>query len=202
LQKPCEFPAAATNAAFYGTFGDSENLGYLFVIHILEIAKYNCFAKLWGELFQGGLDADFEFEAGYVLLLGGPGVGEAVAHGGAVFFAVVGGVEGLGCALEAGAAKVVYQEVAGEGGDPGLEAALLGVETGEILVELEEDFLSEVFGVVTGSGEAVADGVDAAVLGDDELLPGLRIARHALANQLGKRFVCSILFWGSIQLRL
>ena len=76
------------------------------------------------------------------------------------------------------------------------------VEAGEILVELEEDFLSEVFGVGAGAGEAVADGVDAAVLGDDELLPGLGVTGHALANQLGECFVCSFLFWGSLQLRL
>jgi hypothetical protein len=40
------------------------------------------------------------------------------------------------------------------------------------------------------------------MLGDDQLLPGLRIARHALANQLGECFVCSFLFWGALQLRL
>ncbi len=147
LQKPCKFPAAATDAAFYGSFGNPENLGYLFVIHILEIAKYNRFAELGGELFEGVLDADLELEAGDVVLLRGPGVGQAVGHGGAVFFAVEGGVEGVGGAVEPGAAEVVDEEVAGESGDPGLEAALLGVEAGEVLVELEEDVLSEVFGV-------------------------------------------------------
>ena len=80
-------------------------------------------------------------------LLGGSGVGEAVGHGGAVLFAVVGGVEGVGGAVEAGAAEVIDEKVASEGGDPGLEAALLEVEAGEILVELEEDVLREVFGV-------------------------------------------------------
>ena len=135
-------------------------------------------------------------------LLGGPGVGEAVGHGGAVLFAVEGGVEGVTCSVEAGAAEVIDEEVAGQGGDPGLEAALLGVEAGEILVELEEDVLGEVFGVGAGAGEAVADGVDAPVLGDDELLPGLRVAGHALANQLGECFICGFLFWGALQLCL
>jgi hypothetical protein len=65
-----------------------------------------------------------------------------------------------------------------------------------------EDFLSEVLGVVAGAGEAVADGVDAPVLGDDKLLPRLRVTCHALANQLDKCFVCSFLIWGTLQLRL
>ena len=69
------------------------------------------------------LDADFEFEAGDVLFLGLTRVGEAVTHGGAVVLAVEGGVEGLAGAVETGAAKVVHQEVAGQRGDPGLEAA-------------------------------------------------------------------------------
>jgi hypothetical protein len=97
---------------------------------------------------------------------------------------------------------VVHQEVTGEGGDPGLEAALLGVEAAEVLIELEEDFLSEVLGIVAGTGEPVADGVDAAVLRDNELLPGLRIPRHTLANQLDECFVCSFLFWSALQLCL
>jgi hypothetical protein len=202
LQKPCKFPAAAADAAFDGSLGDAENLGYLFVIHIFEIAKYNCFAKFWGELFERVLDADLEFEAGDVLFLGLAGVGETVGHGGAVVLAVEGSVEGLAGAVEAGAAKVVDQEVAGECGDPGLEAALLGVEAAEVLVELEEDFLGEVFGVVAGAGETIADGVDAAMLRDDQLLPGLRIPRHALADQLDECFVRSFLIWGALQLCL
>ena len=137
-----------------------------------------------------------------MLFLGGPGIGEAVGHGRAVFFAVEAGVEGVAGAVQAGTTKVVHQEVAGEGGDPGLEAALLGVEAAEVLIELEEDFLSEVFGIVAGAGEAIADGVDAAVLRDNELLPGLRIARHTLANQLDECFVCSFLIWGALQLCL
>ena len=95
----------------------------------------------------------------------GPGVGEGGRPWWGRLFAVEGGVEGVGGAVEPGAAEVVYEEVAGEGGDPGLEAAFLGVEAGEVLVELEEDVLGEVFGVGAGAGEAVADGVDAAVLG-------------------------------------
>ena len=97
---------------------------------------------------------------------------------------------------------MVDEEVAGEGGDPGLEAALEGVEAGEVLVELEEDVLGEIFGVGGRSGETVADGVDAAMLGDDELLPGLRVAGDALANQLADGFLLGFLFRRSLQLSL
>jgi hypothetical protein len=171
LQKPCKFPPAAADAAFYCSFRYPEDLRYLFVIHIFQIAKYNRFAELRRKLFEGVLDPDFELEAGDVLLLGGAGVGEPIAHGGTVFFAVEGSVEGVGGTVEPGSAEVVYQEVAGERCDPCLEAALLHVEAGKVLIELEEDFLSEVLGVGAGAGEAVADGVDAAVLGDHKLLP-------------------------------
>jgi hypothetical protein len=37
------------------------------------------------------------------------------------------------------------------------------------------------------------------VLGDDELLPGLRITGHALANQLGYGFLRGFLFWRALQ---
>ncbi len=97
---------------------------------------------------------------------------------------------------------MIDEQVAGEGRDPGLEAAFLEVEAGKVLVELEEDVLGEVFGVAAGAGEAVADGVDAAVLGDDQLLPGLGVTGDALANQLGECFVCGFLFWGALQLGL
>ena len=78
-----------------------------------------------------------------MVLLGGPGIGEAVGHGVTILFAVKGGVEGVGGAVETGAAEVVDEEVAGQGSDPGLEAALLGVKAGEVFVELEEDLLGE-----------------------------------------------------------
>ena len=97
---------------------------------------------------------------------------------------------------------MVDEEVARQGGDPGLEAALLGVEAGQIAVELEEDVLGQVLGVGGGAGEAVADGVDAAVLRDDELLPGLLIARHALADQLAESLLRGFLFWRPLQIRL
>jgi hypothetical protein len=40
------------------------------------------------------------------------------------------------------------------------------------------------------------------VLRQDELLPCLRVAGHALAHQFGKGFIRSILFGGTLQLCL
>ena len=100
LQKSCKFPPAAADAAFHRSFGDPENLRYFFVIHIFQIAKYNCFAEFGGELFKRVLDADFELEAGDVLFLGLAGVGEPVGHRGAVVLAVEGGIEGFAGAIE------------------------------------------------------------------------------------------------------
>ena len=143
-----------------------------------------------------------QFETGDVMLLRWPVVGQPVSHGRTILFSGKTRVEGVAGAVEAGAAEVVHEEVAGEGCDPGLEAALLGIEAGEILVELEEDLLGEVLGIRAGAGEAVADGVDPPVLGDDELLPGLRVAGHALANQFGEGFLRGFLFWRTLQLCL
>ena len=108
----------------------------------------------------------------------------------------------LGGSIEPGASEVVDEEVAGQGGDPGLEAALKGVEAGEVLVELEEDVLGEVLGVGGGAGETVADGVDTTMLGDDELLPGLWITGDALANQPADCFLFGFLFRRPLQLCL
>ncbi len=112
------------------------------------------------------------------------------------------GVERVAGAVEPGAAEVIDQEIAGQRGDPGLEAALLGVEGGEVAVDLEEDVLGEVLGVGGGVGEAVADGVDAAVLTGDELAPGLRVARDALVDEAkGGLLLCDLL-WTALQRRL
>ena len=94
---------------------------------------------------------------------------------------------------------MVDQKIAGQGGHPGLEAPLLGVEGGEIAVDLDEDLLGEIFGVAGGVGEAVADGVDAAVLPGNELLPSLRLARHALADQFQGGFLLCYLLWTALQ---
>jgi len=94
-------------------------------------------------------------------------------------------VDGVGYPLVPRAAEVVYEQIARERGDPGLEAAPPQVEAGEIVVELEEDLLREVFGVGSRAGEAVADGVDAPVLGADKLTSGRGVSGEALANQSG-----------------
>src|ERR1700730_2264994 len=130
------------------------------------------------------------------------GVGETLGHGGAVLLAVEGGVHGVGGAFEAGTAEVVDEQVAGQRRNPGLEAAFEGVEAGEVLVELEEDVLGQVLGVTGRAGEAVADGIDAAMLRDDKLLPGLRVAGDALGKQLADGLLLGLLFRRALQLDL
>src|SRR5580704_8718072 len=88
LQKPCKFPAAATDAAFDGALRNAEHLGDLFVIHVFEVPKNNSFAELRRELFECRLDARLEFETGDVMFLRRPWVGQPVGHGGAVLVAV------------------------------------------------------------------------------------------------------------------
>ena len=202
LQKPCKFPTTATDAAFYSSFRNAEHLGDLFIIHVFEVTQNNSFAQLRRELFESALDPGLEFETGYVMFLGWPRIGQPLGHGGTVFFAVEGGVEGVAGAVEAGAAEVVDEEVPGQRSDPGLEAALLGIKAGKVLVELQEDVLRKVFRIGGGSREAVADSVNTPMLGNNQLLPGLRVASHALAHQFGDGFLCCFLFWGALQLCL
>ena len=51
------------------------------------------------------------------------------------------GVDRVRYPLLAGAAEVIDQQVAGQGGDPGGEAALGGVEAAQVSIELDEDIL-------------------------------------------------------------
>src|ERR1700722_15593268 len=88
LQKPCKFPTTATDAAFYSSFRNAEHLGDLFIIHVFEVTQNNSFAQLRRELFESALDPGLEFETGYVMFLGWPGIGQPLGHGGTVFFAV------------------------------------------------------------------------------------------------------------------
>src|ERR1019366_10068233 len=74
-----------------------------------------------------------------------------------------------------------------------------GVEAGQIAVELEEDVLGQVLGVRGRSREPVADGINAPVLRDDQLLPGLLIARHALADQPAECLLRGFLFGRALQ---
>jgi hypothetical protein len=78
---------------------------------------------------------------------------------------------------------MIDQQVAGQGSDPGLEAALGGVERGQVAVQLDKDILGQIFRVVGRGGEAVTERVDAALLGRHQLRPGGRIAVQAAPDQ-------------------
>ena len=80
---------------------------------------------------------------------------------------------------------MIDQQVAGQGGDPGVEAALGRVEAAQVGVELDEDVLGQVFGVMGGGGETVAEAVYPALLGHHQLRPGPGIPIEAAPHQSG-----------------
>src|SRR6185437_1870269 len=101
-----------------------------------------------------------QFQAGGMCLLRGAGVSETVGQRWAGCVAVKGHIQRIGDAVLARAAEVIDQQVARQGGNPGLEAALVRVEAGKVAVELEEDLLRQVLGVCRRSRKPVADGID------------------------------------------
>ena len=70
------------------------------------------------------------------------------------------------------AAEVIDQQITGEGCQPGRETSPRKVETCQISVDLEKDFLGEVFGIMGRTSKAVAEAVDAPVLRPDQFRPG------------------------------
>ena len=199
LQKPCKFPAAAADAAFDGALRDAENLRNIFVVHIFKVAEDDCLAQFGESWASACWMRTFSSRPAACDSCEGRGSARRSAMVGPSSVVGQAGVERVGGAVQPRAAEVVDQQVAGQGRDPGLEAALLGVEAGQVAVELEEDVLGQVFGVGGRAGEAVADGVDAAVLRDDELLPRLLVAGHALADEPRESFLLGLLFGGALQ---
>ena len=84
---------------------------------------------------------------------------------------------------------MIHQQIAGKRRDPGLEGTLGRVKTAQGAIELQKDLLGQVLGVRRGAGKAVADAVNAAVLGADKLLPGGRIAEKAMHDQMTQPFL-------------
>ena len=70
-----------------------------------------------------------------------------LAQGLGIFMGRGRSVERIGDAVLLGFAEMVDQQVAGDGGDPGDERSLGAVVGWERAVNLDEDFLGEVFGV-------------------------------------------------------
>ncbi len=67
------------------------------------------------------------------------------------------GVDRVRHPLLPAAPEVIHQQVAGQGRDPCLEAAARQVEAGQISVNLQEDFLGEILGIVRRAGKAIAE---------------------------------------------
>ncbi len=79
-----------------------------------------------------------------------------------------------------------------------MEGAAVRVERCEVAEDLEEDVLGDVFGVGAVVGEAVADAVDAFVLGGDELMPGASVAGEAEGDELGEGVLLGLLLGGPL----
>src|ERR1700728_218191 len=121
------------------------------------------------------------------------GVDEGVWPG-RVCALVPAGIERIGDPLLARAAKVINQQIARQGRDPGGEAALGRIESAQVGVDLDEDVLGQIFGIVRGSRESVAERVYPALLGGHQLRPRSGIAVEAALDQAGKinfRRLCS-----------
>ncbi len=65
---------------FTVSFGDFQDHGNLFIIHVLQVAQNDCLAEFGGDLAEGVLNASLKLQAGDVVLLGRAGVGEAVGR--------------------------------------------------------------------------------------------------------------------------
>ena len=71
---------------------------------------------------------------------------------------------------------MIHQHVAGQGGEPSTERALLRLIAAHGAVKPYEDFLGQVFRIALRSSKPVANVVDTPILLPDEVLPRRRIA--------------------------
>src|SRR5438477_8209337 len=89
----------------------------------------------------------------------------------------------LGRELDALAA-VVDGRVGGEFLEPGVEGAF-GIVSAQVAIELDEDLLGQVMGLVGVSQMLVGETVNAALQAANQLLEGLAVASRRLADELG-----------------
>ena len=84
---------------------------------------------------------------------------------------------------------MIHEQITGDRGYPSREGAPFQVVGVERFIHLYEDILRKIFGLVCGTGEAIANVVDAAVVLADDIFPGGCIAGHAAtdksSNELG-----------------
>ena len=78
---------------------------------------------------------------------------------------------------------MVYQKVAGQGGQPGGKCPFFNIIAAQRAVELDKDVLGKILGVVCGVGEAVAEVINPAVIQADNVLPCRGVATQASADK-------------------
>ena len=136
------------------------------------------------QLLQRVLDANAKLNLGYLVHLAGAGVGKAVCHGGAVAVIADCLVQRVRGAIQAGAAKVIDQQVARQRGKPRGKRALFRIEAAQVAIHLQKDVLGKILRVCGRAGEAIADAVDPAMLRRHQLLPRCGFAAHAGEHDL------------------
>ena len=158
LQKPRKFPAPAADPALHRALRNPQDLRDLLVIHIFQVAEDHRLAQFRRELGQRLLNARLQLQPCGMRLLRGPGsASRSARRRAAVSDPPSSWRPASPGALQPRSPEVVHQQVARQRGNPGLEAALLRVEAGQVAIELQEDVLRQVLGVRGRAGEAVAD---------------------------------------------
>src|SRR5436305_8464472 len=78
---------------------------------------------------------------------------------------------------------MVHQQIAGQGGQPGGKCPFFNIIAAQSAVELDEDVLGQVLGVIRGVGKAVAEVINPAVVQADNLLPCRGVPAQASADK-------------------
>src|ERR1700722_10509039 len=93
------------------------------------------------------------------------------------------GIKRIGDSVAFALAKVIYQQIAGDGGYPGHERALGRIVGIQRSVHLDKDLLGKVLSVLSIPGKPVADVIDPPVIALDDLFPSRSVARNAATDQ-------------------
>src|SRR2546430_1486298 len=84
-----------------------------------------------------------------------------------------------------GLAKMINEQVAGDGRNPSHERCPPCVVRTQRAIHLDEDFLRKILGIVRRARETIADVIDSPVVALHNLLPGHRVASDTATDQHG-----------------
>jgi hypothetical protein len=93
------------------------------------------------------------------------------------------GIERVGEPISFGFAKVIDQQIAGDGRDPREERTLASVKGIQGPVHLDENFLGEILSVVGVARKSIADVVDASMMALNDFFPSRSVATDAATDQ-------------------